>query len=121
AVVADLSAAGSIVAVPVGPRRTLRLPAAVVDGLEDRALRALARLHAARPRQAAIPRAHVAAELPDLESDALVAALIDRLAARGRVSADARAVALAGHEPKLSQGERKLKAEMAEAIHAGGF
>ena len=30
-------------------------------------------------------------------------------------------VALPGHEPKLSQGERKLKNELAEAIRAGGM
>jgi selenocysteine-specific elongation factor len=30
-------------------------------------------------------------------------------------------VGLAGHEPKLSQGERKLKLELAQAISSGGF
>jgi selenocysteine-specific elongation factor len=78
-------------------------------------------LHAARPRQTAIPRTHVAAELPDLGNDALVAALIDRLKAQGKVVADARTVALKGFEPKLSQGERRLKAELAEALRGGGF
>ena len=89
--------------------------------LEDRVLRALGRLHAARPRQSAIPRVHLAAALPDLANDALVAGLLDRLKAQGKVVADARTVALPGHEPKLSQGERKLKNELAEAIRAGGM
>ena len=35
--------------------------------------------------------------------------------------ADSRSVALGGFQPKLSQGERKLKAELAAAIHAGGI
>ncbi len=30
-------------------------------------------------------------------------------------------MALPGHEPKLSQGERKLKNDLAQAIKAGGF
>ena len=30
-------------------------------------------------------------------------------------------MALPGHEPRLSQGERKLKLDLAEAIKAGGF
>ncbi len=84
-------------------------------------LRALARLHAAHPRQTAIPRTHLAASLPDLASDALVAGLLDRLKHQGKIIADARTVALSGHEPRLSQAERRLKQELAEAIRAGGM
>jgi selenocysteine-specific elongation factor len=116
-----LTSSGALVELPVGPRRTVRVLAEVAEALEDRALRALGRLHAARPRQSAVPRAHVAAELPDLSSDALVAALLDRLRGRGLVVADARTVALKSHEPKLSQGERALKAKLAGSVRAGGF
>lgn len=116
-----LASSGALADLPVGPRRTARVLASVASALEDRALRALARLHAARPRQSTIPRAHVAAELPDLGSDSLIAALVDRLKAQGKVVADARTVALKGFEPKLSQGERRLKAELAETLRAGGF
>jgi selenocysteine-specific elongation factor len=120
-VLAALAGSSALVELPVGPRRTTRVLAEVVGRLEDRTLRALARLHEARPRQSAIPRAHVAAALPDLGNDALVAAPIDRLKARGQVAADARTVALKGFEPRLSQGERRLKSELAEALRAGGF
>ena len=119
--VKTLTGSGRMVEMPVGSRRTVRLPAEVVAGLEDRVLRALERLHASKPRQSAIPRTHVASELPDLESDALVGALLERLRSQGRVVIDARTVALKGHEPKLSQGERRLKVELADAIKAGGF
>ena len=115
-----LAEAGELVEVAVGPRRSIRLPAELVDDLEDRLLRALGRLHEARPRLSAIPRARLSAELPDLPGETLAAALIDRLAARGAVVADARAAALAGFEPQLSQGERRLKSELADAIRAGG-
>ena len=104
---------GALVEVPVGPRRSVRVLAEFVADLEDRVLRALGRLHAARPRQSAIPRAHLAAELPDLGSDALIAGIVDRLKAQGKVIVEARTVALKGYEPKLSQGERRLKAELA--------
>jgi selenocysteine-specific elongation factor len=112
---------GAVVELPLGPRRTVRLMAEVVTELEDRVLRALRRLHAARPRQSAVPRSHVAAALPDIDNDALVATIIERLAARGRVARDARTVALCDHEPRLSQAERRLKAELAAAIRAGGI
>ena len=121
AAVAGLVDSGAIVRLPLGPRRAARVLAEVADGLEDRALRALARLHEASPRLSAIARARVASALADLGDDALVAAVIDRLKANGRVVGDARTVALAGHEPRLSQGERKLKAEIADAYRAGGF
>ena len=47
--------------------------------------------------------------------------ILDRLKHQGKVIADARTVALAGHEPRLSQAERRLKNELAEAIRAGGI
>lgn len=120
-VLAQLAAEGTIVELPVGPRRTVRVAAEAAAELDDRVLRALGRLHAARPRQSAIPRAHVAAALPDLESDALVGGILDRLAHAGKVVGDRRLVSLRGHEPKLSQAERRLKDELARSIRDGGF
>jgi len=116
-----LAASGELVELPVGPRRTVRVLAEFAAELEDRALRGLGRLHEANPRQSAIPRAQLAAAFPDLANEALTAGLIDRLKAQGKVVADSRTVALRGFEPKLSQGERKLKNELAQAIRAGGM
>ena len=120
-VIEALVADGSLVDLSIGPRRSVRVLAEVAAELEGRVLRALGRLHRASPRSSAIARARVASSLADLESDALVSALIDRLRAGGRVVVDARMVALVGHEPKLSQAERKLKKMMAEAYRLGGF
>jgi selenocysteine-specific elongation factor len=118
---ASLADAGSLVELPLGPRRSARVLVEFAAELEDRILRALARLHAAHPRQSAIPRVHLAAAVPDLANDALVAGILDRLKHQGRVMADARTVALPGHEPRLSQGERRLKETLAEAIRTGGM
>ena len=116
-----LTASGALVELPVGPRRTVRVLAEYAADLEDRALRALGRLHAARPRHSAIPRAQLEASFPELANEALTAGLIERLRAQGKVVADSRSVALCEFQPKLSQGERKLKAELAETIRAGGM
>lgn len=116
-----LAESGALVELPLGPRRSIRLLAEVVAALEDRLLRALARLHAERSRQSAISRARVAAALADLGNESLVAGLIDRLRAAGKVTGDARTVALAGYEPKLSQAERRLKSEIAEAYRSSGL
>jgi selenocysteine-specific elongation factor len=118
---AALSASEALVELSVGPRRTVRVLAEYAADLEDRALRALDRLHAARPRHSAIPRAQLGASFPDLANEALAASLIERLKAQGKVIADSRSVALRGFQPKLSQGERKLKAELADSIRAGGI
>jgi selenocysteine-specific elongation factor len=118
---AALLASGSLIELPVGPRRTIRVLDESIRALEDRILRALARLHQAHPRQSTISRARLEAALPDLDNKTLVAALIDRLKTLGKLIGDARAVALPGYEPKLSQGERKLKLELAQAISSGGF
>ena len=121
ATLAALTTSGALVDLPAGPRRTLRVLAEYAADLEERALRALARLHAAHPRHSAIPRAQLAAAFHDLANDALVAGLIERLKAQSKVTADSRSVALRGFQPKLSQGERKLKAELAVAIRSGGI
>ncbi len=119
--VASLAASGALVDLPVGPRRTIRVLDESVASLEDRVLRALARLHESHPRQSAISRARLEAALPDLENKTLVAGVLDRLKTLRKLIGDGPTVALPGHEPKLSQGERKLKAELAQAIDSGGF
>jgi selenocysteine-specific elongation factor len=116
-----LAASGALVALAAGPRRTVRALGELADEMGDRVLRALGRLHRAHPRQSAIRRVHLTVELPDLADNGLITGLIERLKAAGRVVADERTIALKGYEPKLSQNERKLKAELAEAIRAGGL
>ena len=119
--VGALVKSGAMASIPAGPRRSVLVPRDLAEILEDRALRAIARLHEASPRLAAIARPRVASALADLGNDALVGSLIDRLKAGGKVVADARTVAIAGHEPKLTQAERKLKREIAEAYQSGRF
>jgi selenocysteine-specific elongation factor len=121
AALAALAASEGLIELPVGPRRTVRVLGETVADLEDRVVRAIGRLHAARPRQTAIPRAHLAAELPDLANEALLSGVLERLKRQNRVIADARTIALPGHQAKLSQGERRLKQELAESIRAGGI
>jgi selenocysteine-specific elongation factor len=118
---ASFRAEGRLIDLPIGPRRTVATWHHSVAILEDRVLRALARLHDANPRQAAIRRAHVVASLPDLPSDSLVAGLIDRLLASGSLVGDSRAVARRDFQPRLSQGERKLKSELEAALRNGGL
>lgn len=120
-VVGELTAAGHLVEITIGPRRTTHLIADTVHELEDRVIRNLGRLHAASPRQAGIVRSRVVAALADVGNETLINAIIDRLKAQGRVTGDARTVALADHAPKLSQKERELKAQIARTLSAAGL
>lgn len=116
-----LTERGTLVNVLVGPKRSAYILSDVVVDLEDRVFRALGRLHAARPRQSAIPLSYLAAELGDLQSPALILGIVERLKARGKVVVEGRTVAVKGYEPRLSQAERRLKGELLEQIRQGGM
>jgi selenocysteine-specific elongation factor len=120
-VLQELIKTGALVELPMGPRRTIRVLSEFASELDDRVIRALRRLHAARPRQSAIPRSHLMAELPDLSNDTLISGVIERLKACGAVTCDSRTVSLTGYKPKLSQAERQLKQDLADALCRGGF
>ena len=117
----EFLATAEVVSISVGHGRTLRLARPVLDVFEGRILHALHRLHLRNPRQSAIPRASLRAELPDIDDARLIDCLIDRLNERKAVAADGGTVALASFEPALSQAERKLKAEIHAAIRDGSF
>ena len=118
---ANMTRDGDLIDLPIGSRRSRLVPRETLNDLEDRLRRALGRLHDARPRQSAIDRAHLAAELPDVPGEGLIAALVGRLADRGEVVVTARTVSRSDRQPKLSQAERRLKGELAEALRVGGF
>lgn len=120
-VVATLSASGRLAELPLGPRRSVRVPVEIASELENRVTKALGRLHASRPRQSAVSRDHLVALLPDIANEVLIGGLISRLQAKGEVVCDGRSVALRGHKSKLSHGEQRLRAEMASAFRAGGL
>jgi len=46
---------------------------------------------------------------------------VDRLRDQGKVIVEARTVAVEGYEPRLSQGERRLKNELLGSIRKGGM
>jgi selenocysteine-specific elongation factor len=115
-----LQAEGTVQEVAIGLRRSTLLATNTLKNLERRVVRALERLHDARPRQSTIRRSHLVAELPDLP-EPLIGSLLDRLAQQGTVLADTSTVALQGRKPRLSHTEKALKDDAARAIEAGAF
>ncbi|WP_165250372.1 selenocysteine-specific translation elongation factor [Paludisphaera soli] len=119
AAIESLAAGGILVELPLGPRRSTRVPVERVADLESRILRVVGRLHEARPRLSTVRRPHIASALPDIGNEALIAAVIDRLLSRGELVGDGLAVALRDFRPRLSHAEGKLKETIAAAYRAG--
>ncbi len=116
----QLQEQGILQSIAIGPRRSTWLSRSTLEMLESRVIRALGRLHDARPRQSTIRRSHILVELPDLP-EPLIASLIERLRGQGQIVSDATSIALKGRKPRLSHTERALKDEAAQAIETGGF
>ncbi len=91
-----------------------------METLEGRVVRALGRLHDARPRQSTIRQSHILVELPDLP-EAAIHSLLDRLRQKGTVIADGSSIALEGRKPRLSHTEKALKEQAERAIAEGGY
>ncbi len=115
-----LRAEGRLIELPVAPRRTALLSAAFVESLESRVLETLARRHESRPRASVIRRSDVTSAFMDLDSETLVAAVIDRLRDAKKIAGDQARLALASFVPKLSQAESRQKTALLDAIRGGG-
>ena len=117
----SLRNAGRLDALRVGHGRLVEFPSGLVAELEDRILRALGRLHAARPRHSAVRLSWLDAELPDLAARGLLEPLLGRLQDAGKIAADERSVALSEHKPTLTQAERRLKDDISDALRDEPF
>ncbi len=116
-----LSHSGDLVQFIAGGNRVVRVTLESAIILEDRVLKAICRLHDKNPRHSAIRRTHLGAELPDLDASRIIEPILSRLMQDGRLIGDQSTVALASFRPSLSHAERKLKNELVEAFHLGGF
>jgi selenocysteine-specific elongation factor len=116
----QLKVTGELILISVGSRRAIVMESGFVHEIEFRILHNLDRLHNEYPRQSSILRAQIEASMAYLEHPSFVLSVLDRMVARGQLVAIGRGLAIKGFEPKLSQGERKLKAEIAEAFRNAG-
>ena len=64
-------------------------------------------MHREHPLRTTVDRASLASRFGYLKSDALIGALLQRMAAAGRIELADRGVALAGHEAQLSSQQRE--------------
>jgi len=112
---------GDLVEIVVSPTRTVRIHREVLDDLAARIETVLAEMHRQSPLQAAIDRSRLASRFAYLDSDAVLDAVLASMAAAGRVQVTERAVALAGHGPKLSRGQCDLLRQIVEVYAEAEF
>lgn len=117
----ELLATGQLVGLRPGGHRTISLAAELLAELEERIFRQLRNWHETMPLLASVDRSKLQAQFSYLGDDELVAAVVDRLLACGRLVGDARRVALADHKPRLSQAQRKLKEKIITAYRESAF
>jgi len=98
---------GELAEIAVSPTRTIRIHRAVLDELTAQVEAVLAGMHEQSPRQAQFERPQVASRFAWLD-EAVVEAVLSAMEAAGRIEINPLGIALAGHGPRLSKGEREL-------------
>lgn len=116
-----MRATGGLVQLPAGGHRTVSMPSEFVSALEQRVIKSLTRLHEATPRHSSLPITHLFAAMSDLPDRAILNAILDRMTESRMIIKDQGSIALAGHEPRLTQAERRLRTEIAESFHHAGL
>ena len=121
AVCRELVDRGDLVEIDVSHTRTIRIHRQVLEELSRRVETALKELHDKYPLQSLLDRSRLTSRFAYLRSDALVAALLGRMAKAERITLTERGVALAGHGPQLSAKDRELVEEILAIYRQSGY
>jgi len=111
---------GTLCEIQVSPSRVLRFHRDLLDQLTARIERYLEKLHQENPLRLALERNQLRQGFVHVE-DAIFSLALTQLARTGRVRLTDTTVALEGRGPQLSQGERKLLAQLIEEYRQAGF
>lgn len=116
-----LAARGEVVRIDVSPTRRTWVHRAVLDDLAGQIEGLLRQMHAESPLLATLDRSRLAGRLPHPPSEAVLEAVLQSMAAAGRIELGPRDVALAGQGPQLSSRERELVERIVETYRDAGF
>ncbi|MEX0642354.1 MAG: selenocysteine-specific translation elongation factor [Pirellulales bacterium] len=121
AVAASLAERGEIVSCALSPSKNVLIHRQTLEDVATRIESALAKLHEQYPLVAMLDRSRLTSRLEYIGSDAIVDAVLARLAAAGRIRLSDRGVALAGRGPQLSTGEQRLVDEILARYRTAAF
>jgi selenocysteine-specific elongation factor len=111
---------GEVREVVASPTRTIRVHRLVFEDLAKRIEAALRKMHEQHPLRATLDRKQLAARFRYLD-DALLTTVLEDLKKSGRVRLAGDGVALQGHGPTLSPGERRLRDELVTTFREAGI
>jgi selenocysteine-specific elongation factor len=113
--------AGSLAAVGLGPDPALLLARSALDRLGAATLEVLESFHRENPLRPAMPREELRVRVFGTARGAVFERVASELAATGRIRLLPDAVALAGHEVRLSPGEEEARRVLLAAAREGGL
>src|SRR4029079_7610632 len=114
-----LQTAGKIVEVSAGGKKVL-LHADRVTEVEARLVEVLGKLHDAHPLMTTHDRQSALSHLDYVGDEGVLQGITDRLLKTKKLVGDAKRIARADFNPKLTANQRKLKDQVVEATKAAG-
>jgi len=112
---------GELVELAVSRTRTFRIHRAVLEELAGRVESVLKKMHRQHPLKSLLDRAQLISRFAYLRNDPLLRSLLERMAAEGRVTLGERGIALSGHGPQLSSGQRDLLEQIVGIFRQAGY
>jgi selenocysteine-specific elongation factor len=120
-IAAQLLQRGDLVKLPVTTTRQIGVHRRVLAGVTTRIEQTLARFHATHPLQSGIDQTALTQQFDYVGPVPLVTAILDSMATAGQVVRSGERIGLAGHGPRLSAAERRLRDALIARIDAGGL
>ncbi|MFT5299618.1 MAG: selenocysteine-specific elongation factor [Mariniblastus sp.] len=117
----QLKASGVLIEIKVSLTRSVVIHRDRFNGLADRLMKTLERLHAQRPLRFTHARSVVSVEFSYLEQPELLNLVIDELKRQKKVSANINSIGIVGYGPKLSKGQKVLLDELIGTVKSAGI
>lgn len=117
----QLKDSGVLIEIKVSLTRSVIIHRDRFQGLADRVLKTLERLHKLQPLRFNHPRSALENEFAYLEQSELLDLVIDELNKQKKVNANVNTIGLVGYGPKLSKGQKALLEELVAKVKSAGL
>jgi selenocysteine-specific elongation factor len=116
-----LGESGDLLELRLSPTRTIQLHREVFEGLGERILHTLEKMHERQPLHSLLDRSRLASRFEYLAEPGLFDVALAALARNGKVRISGPRVGVAGRGPQLSKNEQKLLEQLVETFRRAGF
>jgi selenocysteine-specific elongation factor len=117
----QLKDSGTLIEIKVSLTRKVMIHRDRFQGIADRVLKTLERLHKLQPLRFNHPRSTLENEFAYLEQSELLELVIEELKNQKKVNANVNSIGMVGYGPKLSKGQKVLLEELVATIRAAGL